>query len=415
MKINTNSYDTLLARLYELLQKEQYSESTLKDMKFILDALSAYMHTHHIQDYSPPTGEKFITHCTHVLHVCASRIERATNIVGKLNRMQQGLSGRNALLPDRRNRFYLPDGLAIPLREYLAYCAENGNQKSTITYKDWICNRFLKNLLDLGCTEIKQLDGKNVQTAFLALGSIRYWERIAPFLKFLADYGYLKQNYSVLIRRPRHPMPQPTVYSPDEICAIENSFDMQTPAGVRNHAVTLLMSRYGIRACDVASLTFENIDFKNNRLHFIQRKTNDLWEGKLLPEVKKSLIRYIDFVRPPTANSANIFIKLHPPYAPLDNRAINTMIVTQFTRTQLDILGRKHGSRSFRSSVASNMINDGISTEVVRRTLGHSTKYALKHYAKIDIESMRLCPLPVPPPTGLFAEILSGKAGHTNV
>lgn len=74
-----------------------------------------------------------------------------------------------------------------------------------------------------------------------------------------------------------------------------------------------------------------------------------------------------------------------------------------------------HGSRALRSSVASNMINDGISTEVVRRVLGHGTKRALKHYARIDIESMRLCPLPVPEPTGAFAGILSGKGAQLHV
>jgi hypothetical protein len=61
------------------------------------------------------------------------------------------------------------------------------------------------------------------------------------------------------------------------------------------------------------------------------------------------------------------------------------------------------------------MINDGVSTEVVRRVLGHGTKHALKHYARIDIESMRLCPLPVPEPTGNFSDILSGKGAFLRV
>jgi hypothetical protein len=60
------------------------------------------------------------------------------------------------------------------------------------------------------------------------------------------------------------------------------------------------------------------------------------------------------------------------------------------------------------------MINDGISTEIVRKVLGHGTKHALRHYARIDIESMRLCPLPVPKPTGAFAQTLYAK-GAANV
>lgn len=409
MKTNTNLFETLLTRLYKLLGAERYSESTMRDMSFIFHSMSNFMKTNCLEEYSPEIGVRFVAYCVNDLCICSSRISRAKNIVGKLNRLQQGLDGRDALLPDLTRRFDLPDELMTPLQEYLVYCAEKGNRQNTIDYKHWICNRFLKNLLELGCTEIQDLTGEYIQAAFLALGAMRYWERIGPFLRFLADSNYLKQNYSGLIQRCRHPMPQPTVYSPEEINIIEDSFDLGSPAGIRNYAITLLMSRYGIRACDVASLTFDNVDFENNRLHFIQQKTNDPWEGELFPEIKCALQRYINNVRPNTVACTNIFITLAPPYAPTDNRAINTMIWNQFGRATIDVAERRHGGRVFRSSVASNMINDGVSTEVVRRVLGHGTKYALKHYARIDIESMRLCSLPVPEPAGMFANILSGK------
>jgi hypothetical protein len=60
------------------------------------------------------------------------------------------------------------------------------------------------------------------------------------------------------------------------------------------------------------------------------------------------------------------------------------------------------------------MIND-VSTEIVRRVLGHGTKHAIKYYARIDIESMRLCPLSVPEPSGEFAKLLSWKNGECHI
>jgi integrase len=175
------------------------------------------------------------------------------------------------------------------------------------------------------------------------------------------------------------------------------------------------MSRNGIRACDVAALTFDNIDFENNRLHFIQQKTGDPWEGELLPEIKSALQRCVNNARPNTVAFSSVFATLLPPYAPVDYRAINTMAGNQFGRASVDIAGRRHGSRAFRPSAASNMINDGASAEVVRRVLGRGAKYALKHCARIGMESMRLCPLPVPEPTGMFANILSGKGVRPHV
>lgn len=415
MKADTNLFKTLSKRLYNLLEAEKYSESTMRDMRFILHSMSNFMKTNCLEDYSPEIGERFVAHCINDLRICPSRISRAKNIVGKLNRLRQGLDGRDALLPDMSKKFELPDNLAKSLAAYLAYCAEKGNRKTTIRMHYLVCGNYLKNLADLGCTEISDATAEQVQAAFLAMGYICYWERVRPFLRFLADSNYLKQNYSGLIQHRSRPMPQPTVYSPEEVSIIEESFDLLSPAGIRNHAIMLLMSRYGIRACDVAALTLENIDFENNRLRFIQQKTGDPWEGELFPEVKSALQRYIDSIRPNTVSCSSIFITLAPPYVAADNNVINTMIWNQFGRASIDIAGRMHGGRAFRSSVASNMINDGVSTEVVRRVLGHGTKYALKHYARIDIETMRLCPLPVPEPAGIFANILSGKGVDSHV
>ena len=412
---STESIKFLSSRLYALLETEAYSESTKRDMRFILQTMLGYMEARNLEEYTPEIGERFVAHCVNDLRICPSRISRAKNIAGKLNRLLQGLDGRDALLPDKTKKFELPDDLMIPLQEYLDDCAGKGNRQSTIGNKQLVCGKFLENLLELGCIGIQDVTGEHVQTAFLALGYTRYWELIGPFLRFLFESGHLEQDYSRLIQRYRNPMPQPTVYSPEEISAVEDSFDLSTPNGIRNHAITLLMTRYGIRACDVAALTLNDIDFENDRLHFTQQKTGDPWEGELLPVVRAALRDYIGNVRRNIEGCASVFMSLAPPYAPIDGHAINTMIWNKFRRTNIDVAGRRHGSRAFRSSVASNMINDGVSTEVVRRVLGHGTKYALKHYARIDIESMRLCPLPVPEPIGTFADILSGKGACPHV
>lgn len=409
------TFAALSARLYELIKFETYSASTTRDMLFILDTFSTYMDDNNIKEYTPEIGEQLIIYCEQKLHVCPSRVSRAKNIVGKLNRLFQGLDGREALWPDRTTIADLPDDLKNTLDEYISYCEGNENKQTTVYYKRWICSRFLKNLSDLGCTKIDDISGELVQTAFIALGYSRYWKRIGPFLRFLFENGQLLYNYSKLIPHRRKYTPHPTVYSPSEITVVENSIDRSNPAGIRNYAILLLLSRYGIRARDIALLSFGNIDFVNNRIHFIQQKTRDPWEGKLFSEVKAALQDYIKNVRPNVYNCSKVFMTLMIPYKPVDGGIINTMVGMAFLNARVDLAERRHGSRALRSSIASNMINDSISTEVVRRVLGHGTKYALKHYAKIDIESMRLCPLPVSKPSGAFAELLSWKEGENHV
>ena len=152
--------------------------------------------------------------------------------------------------------------------------------------------------------------GSLIQSAFLKLGCSRYWDRIGPFLRFLFESRFLAQDYSKLILHRRSHTPHPTVYSTEEISVVEDSVDRNSPSGIRNFAIILLLSRYGIRACDIAALSFENIDFQNNRIHFTQQKTGDPWESELFPEVKAALQNYIQNVRPHVPGCSQIFITL---------------------------------------------------------------------------------------------------------
>jgi site-specific recombinase XerD len=402
-------YDDLSAHLLELLEKEHYSKHTLRDMKFILKTFSAYMKRKNLTDYSPEIGEELVAYCKNELHVCPSRVSRAKNIVGKLNRLLLESDGRVALWSYHSPLLVLPDNFKTILDEYLFFCRENGNRETTLQYKEWICTRFLHALSEHGCSNIVELTGADVQAAFLSLNHMRYWERIGPFLRFLYHKNLVKCDFSRIILYRKKQEIFPTTYSPKEIADIEDSIDSAVPGGIRDLAIILLLSRYGIRACDIAALTFDNIDFTMNRISFIQQKTGDPWEAELLPEIKTVLLNYINNVRPQNTRHKEIFLTLMIPFKPVDYRIINTMVGERIKESTVDINGRKHGSRIFRSSLASNMVNDKLSTEVVRKVLGHGTKYALKHYVKIDIESMKLCALPVPEPTGHFAELLKMK------
>ena len=410
--VKNNNFFDLADHLRELLKSVPYSESTYKDMDFIIRSFENYMRSNDLAEYSPELGEKMVSYCENELHVCASRVSRAKGIVTKLNQLYHGHDGHDALWPDQTAEILLPDELQSALDSYLNWCKANGNKDTTIRYRRWICSRFLKNLADLGCSGIKDLNGENIQAAFIRLKYSRYWERIGPFLRFLYEQGKLQHNYSHLMIHRKVSPPQPTTYSVEEVAAIEASVDRTIPSGIRNYAMLLLMSRYGIRSRDVAALTFENLDFDKNRISFIQQKTGEPWECELFQDVKEALLDYIQNVRPKDIDCRQIFIKLVIPYKPLDGLAINTAIWTLLKKSGVDISDRRHGGRALRSSITSNLIKESVPTEIVRKVLGHGTRHAIKSYARIDIESLRLCPIPVAEPSGTFASLLHWKAGE---
>lgn len=416
MENKIKSLEHLTSKLNEILDAEAYAASTRKEKEFILNSLSAYMKNLNQTEYTAEIGKQFVEYFRSVLKVCSARVSGAKNITERLNRISEGKTGRDVLLRSKRITINLPRTLQQSLDEYIRYCNEIGNKQSTIHYKRWIVGKFLECVNDSGCSAIEAIDGQTVQIAFLSIGGyMRYWKKLCQYFHFLYEQGYTKHNFSKLIQIGVIPQPQPTVYSVDEIQALEQSFDLSTRSGVRNYAITLLMSRYGIRACDVAALTFENIDFTKNRIKFIQQKTGELWECILFPVVKDAIENYVQNIRPKFADCNSIFITETRPYTAIRGGTINTMINSQFRKANITIAEKRHGSRVLRSSLASNMVNDGISTEIVRNVLGHSSSYAIRHYARIDVESMRICTLPVSMPSGLFFELLSGGEARYDV
>lgn len=177
-------------------------------MDFILQAFADCMDANGLDDYSPEMGEILIRYCEETLKVCTSRVTRAKIIVSKLNRLFQGLDGEEALWAGKSTTVELPDSLLHVLDSFISHCRNNGNKDTTLRYKRWICGRFLKNLENLGCSTLSDLSGELIQTAFLQLGYLRYWERIGPFLRYLFESGQVQRDFSKLVinRKNTHPI-----------------------------------------------------------------------------------------------------------------------------------------------------------------------------------------------------------------
>ncbi len=201
------TFHELAAHLHTLLESESYSKTTMKDMEFILDSFTAYMAENDLDEYTPEIGERLVKYCKTDIHVCSSRVTRAKVIVRKLDRLYQGLDGRDALWGDNTSIIDIPANLGELLNTYIFHCMENGNKQTTLHYKKWICGRFLKNLADLGCKQVEAINGELVQSAFLKLGFSRYWKQIGPFLRFLYGKGFLEHDYSKLIQHRKKTAP----------------------------------------------------------------------------------------------------------------------------------------------------------------------------------------------------------------
>ncbi len=97
MMDNCAKLSDLTAHLLELFKSASYSESTVKDIDFILRAFADCMNANGLDECSPKIGEILIRYCEETLKVCASRVIWAKIIVSKLSRLFQRLDAETAL------------------------------------------------------------------------------------------------------------------------------------------------------------------------------------------------------------------------------------------------------------------------------------------------------------------------------
>ncbi len=307
----------------------------------------------------------------------------------------------------RREDIILQTSLERLLGAYEDHCRRNGLRESSVQVYKKLSLRFLKGLEDAGVTKAEEIGPHEVCRACLALKSNYYLSAIQTFLRFLAEERYTQRDYSSVVPIFKRPQPMPPVYSEAEIQRIEAAVDRQGPHGKRDYAALLLATRLGIRGGDIATLTFDELDFKGKTICLTQQKTAVPLALPMLPEIKEALLDYIDHERA-SSDSEYVFLSLKPPFSHISVQLLGKLTSAAIRSAGIAPGGRKCGPHAFRASLASSMVNDNVPYEVVRNTLGHTDANAIKSYAKLDVERLRVYALAVPEATGYFANFLSG-------
>ena len=304
----------------------------------------------------------------------------------------------------------LPPGLEKLLEDYQHHCRMNGLRKGSIALYEKECRWFLHNLADSGCTDVTQITASRVIAACLALTSNSYLSTMRTFLRYCADSYQTDRDYSYVIPPYKRPQPMPSVYTEDEIRQIEIAIDRRTPVGKRDYAIVLLASRLGLRLEDIRTISFDALDFEKDIIRLVQEKTLTGLELPIVPELKAALLDYIQNGRPDVEGA--VFRNSFLPYTQMTKHGVDACFSRALRRTKIERGDRGGGPRAFRSSLASSMVNDGVPYEAVRKALGHIDPNAIRHYARLDIERLRVYALPIPEATGAFADFLAGRSAQ---
>ncbi len=173
-----------------------------------------------------------------------------------------------------------------------------------------------------------------------------------------------------------------------------------TPKGIRDYAILMLISKYGLRSGEITALRLEDIDWRKEVIRIRHSKTGATSYVPFLPEIGESMLKYLQRCRPKTS-FREIFIRARAPYRPFKGGSSVYGLVRQRLEAANVIATGKRGPHAFRHARAVSMLRAAVSVKDIGDLLGHRAADSTLVYLKLATEDLRAVALQIP--TGVKA------------
>lgn len=334
-------------------------------------------------------------------NISTTHLGLASSSMRSLRRVYE-LMGK-AVPPWRTINRYRPPATAV-LRDYAAHLGQHrGNPESTIRKKLDHVGKLLKHLARSG-KSWRQLSLPEID-AFLIGCAGRYARSttgdiastVRSFARFLLASGRIHVDLADAVIspvRPRFERPR-RAWPWEDVQRLLRAVDTSTPSGLRDHALLLMMSTYGLGAGEVIRLQLQDIDWNAQTLRMSRPKTGIHFVLPLLAPVAKVLARYLRHGRPAHTPSRHVFVQMKVPFGPLTASSAVRHILVKHANAA-GIQATYLGSHVLRHSNAARQLDVGTTARVLSDLLGHRDAESVSAYARIATQSLREVSLPVP-------------------
>ena len=219
-------------------------------------------------------------------------------------------------------------------------------------------------------------------TARNACGTLRV------LLRYLHREGVIAKDLSALVEFPRsyRHAGVPRSIGWEQVEQVLASIDRRSASGKRDYAMLLLLATYGLRACEVAALTLDDIDWRNERLKIRDRKAGNTTTYPLSAVVGAAVIDYLKNARPATT-CREVFMRTAAPLAPIGHAAVVSRAAYFIRKAGISV--PRAGSHVLRHSCVQRLLNAHFSLKHIGDYVGHRSASSTQIYGKIAIEQLR--------------------------
>ena len=222
---------------------------------------------------------------------------------------------------------------------------------------------------------------------------------LRSFLRFLAGRGQIKVGLDTEIDTPRiyrgEQLPRSVPW--ETVQNFMSSIDRNARTGLRDYAMFLLITTYGLRASEVVALRLDDIQWRLGRIRIPIRKTGTELVLPLTDSVAESLVAYLRSTRP-GLSCREVFLRCRAPAGPLKPTAVTNAFQLWMTRSGLNM--PVQGPHCLRHSYAVHLLRQGVPLKVLGDLLGHRNAESTSVYVRLSVNDLRDVALNLPDGSG---------------
>ena len=262
----------------------------------------------------------------------------------------------------------------------------------------WQIERFLDDLHRRGVA-LSAVSADDVDSYFQRMGQ-RWSKRslaitvtaLRKWFEYGGQRGWMRAGLAGAVLRPRLYRHEGLPLGPtwDTVGRMLSSTAGEDPRSIRDRAILLLLTVYGVRSGEARRLRLDDIDWAADQIRFERSKGGGQDVAPLQAQVGEAIARYLAQARPRTARRT-VFLNLQPPYAPLSASGLYKVVERYLPASAASCKGR--GPQGLRHACARHLVEAGHSFKEVGDHLGHRNPESTRTYAKVDLRSLRLVAL----------------------